>query len=52
MEKTQWSPLAFENKHTIMLALTSNEGFDFQTVTVEGGRNYITSFRNFKILEK
>ena len=27
--------LAFENKHTIMLALTSNEGaFDFQTLTV------------------
>ncbi len=27
--------LAFENKHTIMLALTSNEGaFDFQTVNV------------------
>jgi orotidine-5'-phosphate decarboxylase len=25
--------LAFENKHTIMLALTSNEGaFDFQTL--------------------
>jgi orotidine-5'-phosphate decarboxylase len=31
--------LAFENKHTIMLALTSNEGaFDFQTLTVEGTR--------------
>lgn len=29
--------LAFENKHTIMLALTSNEGaFDFQTKTVDG----------------
>ena len=27
--------LAFENKHTIMLALTSNEGaFDFQTLTI------------------
>jgi orotidine-5'-phosphate decarboxylase len=26
--------LAFENKHTIMLALTSNEGaFDFQTLS-------------------
>ncbi len=31
--------LAFENKHTIMLALTSNEGaFDFQTLNVEGTR--------------
>ena len=34
--------LAFENKHTIMLALTSNEGaFDFQTLNVSdasGGR--------------
>jgi orotidine-5'-phosphate decarboxylase len=29
--------LAFENKHTILLALTSNEGaFDFQTKTVDG----------------
>lgn len=29
--------LAFENKHTIMLALTSNEGaFDFQTLNVNG----------------
>jgi len=29
--------LAFENKHTIMLALTSNEGaFDFQTLQVDG----------------
>jgi orotidine-5'-phosphate decarboxylase len=29
--------LAFENKHTIMLALTSNEGaFDFQTLSVDG----------------
>lgn len=29
--------LAFENKHTILLALTSNEGaFDFQTLKVEG----------------
>lgn len=33
--------LAFENKHTIMLALTSNEGaFDFQTKTVEGKELY------------
>jgi orotidine-5'-phosphate decarboxylase len=29
--------LAFENKHTILLALTSNEGaFDFQTLKVDG----------------
>src|SRR5690606_37465424 len=33
--------LAFENKHTIMLALTSNEGaFDFQTKTVGGKEWY------------
>ena len=33
--------LAFKNKHTIMLALTSNEGaFDFQTKTVEGKELY------------
>ncbi|MDI1256208.1 MAG: orotidine-5'-phosphate decarboxylase [Flavobacterium sp.] len=33
--------LAFENKHTIMLALTSNEGaFDFQTLKVEGEELY------------
>ena len=33
--------LAFENKHTIMLALTSNEGaFDFQTKTVNGQELY------------
>ncbi len=33
--------LAFENKHTIMLALTSNEGaFDFQTKTVDGKQLY------------
>lgn len=33
--------LAFENKHTIMLALTSNEGaFDFQTQKVEGRELY------------
>jgi orotidine-5'-phosphate decarboxylase len=31
--------LAFENKHTIMLALTSNEGaFNFQTLNVDGTR--------------
>jgi orotidine-5'-phosphate decarboxylase len=33
--------LAFENKHTIMLALTSNEGaFDFQTLKVGGVELY------------
>ena len=33
--------LAFENKHTIMLALTSNEGaFDFQTLKVDGKELY------------
>ena len=33
--------LAFESKHTIMLALTSNQGaFDFQTKTVDGKELY------------
>ena len=33
--------LTFENKHTIMLALTSNEGaFDFQTLKVDGVELY------------
>ncbi|MCL4155976.1 UNVERIFIED_CONTAM: hypothetical protein GTU68_028203 [Idotea baltica] len=33
--------LAFQDKHTIMLALTSNKGaFDFQTKTVEGQELY------------
>jgi len=33
--------LAFENKHTIMLALTSNEGaFDFQTLITNGTELY------------
>ena len=33
--------LAFENKHTILLALTSNEGaFDFQTLQVDGKQVY------------
>lgn len=33
--------LAFENKHTILLALTSNEGaFDFQTKKIEGEEVY------------
>ena len=35
--------LAFKNKHTIMLALTSNEGaFDFQTRNTEGKELYKT----------
>lgn len=33
--------LAFENKHTILLALTSNQGaFDFQTKTIDGKEVY------------
>lgn len=33
--------LAFENKHTILLALTSNKGaFDFQTKTLDGTELY------------
>jgi orotidine-5'-phosphate decarboxylase len=33
--------LAFENKHTVMLALTSNEGaFDFQTLDADGEELY------------
>ena len=33
--------LAFNNKHTILLALTSNQGaFDFQTKTLEGKKLY------------
>ncbi|MCD2260406.1 orotidine-5'-phosphate decarboxylase [Psychroserpens luteolus] len=33
--------LAFDNKHTILLALTSNQGaFDFQTKTVDGHELY------------
>lgn len=33
--------LAFENKHTILLALTSNEGaFDFQTKKIDGNELY------------
>jgi len=33
--------LAFENKHTILLALTSNKGaFDFQTKTIDGKEVY------------
>lgn len=44
--------LAFENKHTIMLALTSNEGaFDFQTLNVNGKELYkqvIETSKNWK----
>jgi len=41
--------LAFENKHTIILALTSNEGaFDFQTKTVEGKELYQTVIETSK----
>jgi orotidine-5'-phosphate decarboxylase len=44
--------LAFENKHTIMLALTSNEGaFDFQTKNVDGKELYkvvIETSKNWK----
>lgn len=41
--------LAFENKHAIMLALTSNEGaFDFQTQNVEGKELYKTVIETSK----
>ena len=44
--------LAFENKHTIMLALTSNEGaFDFQTKNTEGKelyKNVLETSKNWK----
>ena len=44
--------LVFENKHTILLALTSNEGaFDFQTKNVNGKELYkvvIETSRNWK----
>lgn len=41
--------LAFENKHTIMLALTSNEGaFDFQTLEVNGAELYKTVIETSK----
>ena len=41
--------LAFENKHTIMLALTSNEGaYDFQTKKVEGKELYKTVLETSK----
>jgi len=41
--------LAFENKHTILLVLTSNEGaFDFQTKNVEGKELYKTVIETSK----
>ncbi len=41
--------LAFENKHTILLALTSNQGaFDFQTKEVEGKPMYQTVLETSK----
>lgn len=41
--------LAFENKHTILLALTSNEGaFDFQTKNVDGIELYKTVIETSK----
>ncbi len=41
--------LAFENKHTILLALTSNEGaFDFQTKNVDGVELYKTVIETSK----
>jgi orotidine-5'-phosphate decarboxylase len=41
--------LAFENKHTIMLALTSNEGaFDFQTLETNGQELYNTVLETSK----
>jgi orotidine-5'-phosphate decarboxylase len=44
--------LAFKNKHTIMLALTSNEGaFDFQTKNVEGKEFYKTVLETSKTWE-
>ena len=44
--------LAFENKHTILLALTSNEGaFDFQTKKIEGKEVYKTVLETSKSWE-
>lgn len=41
--------LAFKNKHTIMLALTSNQGaFDFQTKTLQGKELYKTVLETSK----
>ncbi len=45
--------LAFENKHTIMLALTSNEGaFDFQTLETNGTELYKTVLETSKNWKK
>jgi len=44
--------LAFENKHTIMLALTSNQGaFDFQTKTINGREVYKHVLETSKLWE-
>ncbi|MDD7884941.1 orotidine-5'-phosphate decarboxylase [Flavivirga sp. 57AJ16] len=44
--------LAFENKHTILLALTSNQGaFDFQTKTVDGKELYKQVLETSKVWE-
>ena len=44
--------LAFENKHTILLALTSNEGaFDFQTKMINGEELYKTVIKTSKTWE-
>jgi len=44
--------LAFEDKHTILLALTSNEGaYDFQTKSVEGTELYKTVLSTSKSWE-
>ena len=50
MEKDSVEPfLAFENNHTIMLALTSNEGaFDFQTLETNGKELYKTVLETSK----
>jgi orotidine-5'-phosphate decarboxylase len=48
--------LAFKNKHTILLALTSNQGaFDFQTKTIEGKELYkhvLQTSKNWKNAEQ
>lgn len=48
--------LTFENKHTILLALTSNDGaFDFQTLTVKGKELYkhvLETSKSWKYSEK
>lgn len=44
--------LAFDNKHTILLALTSNEGaFDFQTKMINGEELYKTVIKTSKTWE-